>query len=92
MVDVCVDMQTRVVSLSKRFLAEMNRNYYVTPTSYLELINTFKNLLNVQRQEVYIYVFVYMCVCLQLLIFVTIDYWLFLLEHCHYIDVFIILI
>ena len=52
-VDVCVDMQTRVVSLSKRYLAEMNRSYYVTPTSYLELINTFKNLLNVQRQEVF---------------------------------------
>jgi dynein heavy chain, axonemal len=52
-VDVCVDMQTRVVALSKRFVAEMNRHYYVTPTSYLELINTFKNLLNVQRQEVF---------------------------------------
>jgi dynein heavy chain, axonemal len=52
-VDVCVDMQIRVVTLSKRFLEEMNRYYYVTPTSYLELINTFKNLLNVQRQEVF---------------------------------------
>jgi dynein heavy chain len=52
-VDVCVDMQQRVVNLSKRFVSEMGRNYYVTPTSYLELINTFKNLLNVQRQEVF---------------------------------------
>ena len=52
-VDVCVDMQQRVVTLSKRYLAEMGRHYYVTPTSYLELINTFKNLLNVQRQEVW---------------------------------------
>ena len=47
-VDVCVDMQVRVRSLSLKFLAEMNRNYYVTPTSYLELINIFKNLLNSQ--------------------------------------------
>jgi dynein heavy chain len=31
----------------------MGRNYYVTPTSYLELISTFKNLLSVQRQEVF---------------------------------------
>ena len=52
-VDVCVDMQQRVVQLSKRFVSEMGRNYYVTPTSYLELINTFKNLLSVQRQEVF---------------------------------------
>ena len=47
-VDVCVDMQVRVVTLSKRFLAEMGRNYYVTPTSYLELINTFKKLLSIR--------------------------------------------
>ena len=52
-VDVCVAMQTLVVTLSKRFLSEMGRHYYVTPTSYLELISTFKNLLNVQRQEVF---------------------------------------
>ena len=52
-VDVCVDMQVRVVTLSRRYLAEMGRHYYVTPTSYLELINTFKNLLSKQRQEVF---------------------------------------
>eukprot|EP01038_Epipyxis_sp_PR26KG_P008094 gene8094-10963_t len=52
-VDVCVDMQVRVVDLSKKYLAEMGRHYYVTPTSYLELINTFKNLLNKQRMEVF---------------------------------------
>ncbi|CAM9110379.1 unnamed protein product, partial [Ectocarpus fasciculatus] len=52
-VDACVDMQQRVRSLSVRYVAEMNRNYYVTPTSYLELINTFKSLLSVQRKEVF---------------------------------------
>ena len=52
-VDVCVGMQVLVVKMSKKYLAEMQRHYYVTPTSYLELINTFKNLLNVQRQEVF---------------------------------------
>jgi dynein heavy chain len=30
----------------------LKRIYYVTPTSYLELINTFKNLLDVKRKEV----------------------------------------
>ena len=52
-VDVCVDMQTRVRSLSQRYLKEMQRHYYVTPTSYLELINTFKGLLNKQRTDVF---------------------------------------
>lgn len=52
-VDVCVDMQVRVVSLSRKYLKEMARHYYVTPTSYLELINTFKGLLNKQRNEVF---------------------------------------
>ncbi|KAH8046935.1 1-aminocyclopropane-1-carboxylate synthase [Aureococcus anophagefferens] len=31
---------------------EMGRHCYVTPTSYLELINTFKKLLEVQREDV----------------------------------------
>ena len=52
-IDVCVDMQLRVVNLSKRFLSEMSRNYYVTPTSYLELINLFKGLLNKQQTSVF---------------------------------------
>ncbi|KAJ1435246.1 dynein heavy chain, partial [Ochromonadaceae sp. CCMP2298] len=52
-VDVCVDMQVRVVQLSKRYIAEMGRYYYVTPTSYLELINTFNRMLAKQRHEVF---------------------------------------
>jgi dynein heavy chain len=35
-----------------RFESELKRIYYVTPTSYLELINTFKALLAVKRKEV----------------------------------------
>ena len=37
---------------SIRFLKELKRNYYVTPTSYLELINSFKRLLTEKRGEV----------------------------------------
>ena len=36
----------------RRFLTEMGKFNYVTPTSYLELISTFKNLLNVKKDEV----------------------------------------
>ncbi|RHY56820.1 hypothetical protein DYB38_001612 [Aphanomyces astaci] len=52
LVDVCVDMQERVSQMSKEFLQSLRRHYYVTPTSYLELINTFKKLLNTKRTEV----------------------------------------
>lgn len=51
-VEVCVDMQEKASQMSRRFLSEMGRHYYVTPTSYLELINTFKSLLHHQRHEV----------------------------------------
>merc|ERR1711871_1186229 len=51
-IDVCVDMQNRVSLMSADFLEQMRRNYYVTPTSYLALINTFKNLLAAQREKV----------------------------------------
>lgn len=39
-------------SASVRFKNFEKRNYYVTPTSYLELINTFKLLLGIKRQEI----------------------------------------
>jgi dynein heavy chain len=41
LVDVAVDMQTRVSGLTRRYLEELRRYYYVTPTSYLELLATF---------------------------------------------------
>merc|ERR1711871_881981 len=51
-IDVCVDMQNRVSLMSADFLDRMRRNYYVTPTSYLSLISTFKDLLGAQREKV----------------------------------------
>ena len=35
-----------------RFKEELRRHYYVTPTSYLELITTFKTILKEKREEV----------------------------------------
>ena len=34
------------------FFDKLKRKYYVTPTSYLEMIITFQNLLAEKRQEV----------------------------------------
>ena len=46
LVEICVDMQTRVRNLRNRYQEELRRYYYVTPTSYLELLNILKKLLN----------------------------------------------
>jgi dynein heavy chain len=52
----CVTMvqifHTTTSKQSKRFLNELKRNYYVTPTSFLELISTFIQLLNEKRKQV----------------------------------------
>ena len=42
-------MQQRVRQLSYRYIEELKRYYYVTPTSYLVLIKSFTNLLDVKR-------------------------------------------
>lgn len=48
--EVAVDMQLTVTNLTKRYLEELRRYYYVTPTSYLELLSIFQKL-NKQREE-----------------------------------------
>lgn len=37
-------MQTRVKDLTAKMVQQLRRYYYVTPTSYLELLATFKKL------------------------------------------------
>ena len=49
LVDICVDMQMRVTKLRNRYEEELRRYYYVTPTSYLELLSILKKLLS-QRE------------------------------------------
>ncbi|KAM6934818.1 dynein axonemal heavy chain 7 [Xenentodon cancila] len=51
-IDMCKSFHTSTIELSARFLAELKRHNYVTPTSYLELISTFKTLLDTKRAEV----------------------------------------
>lgn len=45
LVEIAVDMQMRVTKLRNRYEAELRRYYYVTPTSYLELLSTLQKLL-----------------------------------------------
>ncbi|KAL0617693.1 Dynein heavy chain 3, axonemal, partial [Plecturocebus cupreus] len=51
-VSMCKYFQESVKKLSLDYYDKLRRHNYVTPTSYLELILTFKTLLNTKRQEV----------------------------------------
>ncbi|EDL99070.1 rCG22195, isoform CRA_a [Rattus norvegicus] len=51
-IDMCKSFHTSTINLSTTFHNELQRYNYVTPTSYLELISTFKLLLEKKRNEV----------------------------------------
>eukprot|EP00762_Andalucia_godoyi_P002130 ANDGO_02526.mRNA.1 Dynein-1-beta heavy chain len=51
-VDMCVSVHQSVERASGRFLASERRYNYVTPTSYLQLLSTFKRMLALKREEV----------------------------------------
>lgn len=52
-VQICVDMQMRTTALSEKYKENEKRFYYVTPTSYLVLIQAFKDLLEKKRNEIF---------------------------------------
>ncbi|KAL3852322.1 hypothetical protein ACJMK2_015979 [Sinanodonta woodiana] len=49
---ICQHFHQSIRQLSEQYYETMRRVNYVTPTSYLELIKTFKNLLNRKRMEI----------------------------------------
>ncbi|TPP57810.1 Dynein heavy chain [Fasciola gigantica] len=51
-INLCKYFHTSTRELSQRYLIELERHNYVTPTSYLELITTFMTLLEKKRTEV----------------------------------------
>ena len=50
---MCMLFHTSVRTLAQDFLTQLQRHYYATPTSYLELISTYKQLLAAKRTQVY---------------------------------------
>ena len=48
-ISICVDMQMRTTSLADKYKEIEKRYFYVTPTSYLVLIQAFKYLLKKKR-------------------------------------------
>ncbi|KAI8910835.1 dynein heavy chain and region D6 of dynein motor-domain-containing protein, partial [Gorgonomyces haynaldii] len=51
-VDMCKFFHQYTVTLSNKFRAQLGRYNYVTPTSYLELLNALKSLLSKKRDEI----------------------------------------
>lgn len=49
---MCKSFHTSAMEYSDKFMEELGRHNYVTPTSYLELISSFKTLLNQKQTEV----------------------------------------
>lgn len=50
-VGLCKTFHTSAQDLSVKYLEELGRHNYVTPTSYLELIGSFKSLLGNKQDE-----------------------------------------
>uniref|UniRef100_T1J4J2 AAA+ ATPase domain-containing protein n=1 Tax=Strigamia maritima TaxID=126957 RepID=T1J4J2_STRMM len=48
---MCVTVHQSVTEISERFYTALRRRYYTTPTSYLELLNLFTNLLASKKQR-----------------------------------------
>ncbi|CAK9103626.1 Dynein axonemal heavy chain 7 (Axonemal beta dynein heavy chain 7) (Ciliary dynein heavy chain 7) (Dynein heavy chain-like protein 2) (hDHC2) [Durusdinium trenchii] len=51
-VELCKKFHVSTAEYAQRFTNELRRYYYVTPTSYLELISTFKTMLTKKRAQV----------------------------------------
>lgn len=51
-VEMCQMFHRSTAEWSKKMLMQLRRHYYVTPTSYLEMITTFKTLLQERRKVV----------------------------------------
>ncbi|KAL7706715.1 dynein heavy chain cytosolic putative [Lotmaria passim] len=49
--EVCVRVHVSVEAMSARFLAETQRHNYVTPTSFLEFLHTFRTLMETQTER-----------------------------------------
>lgn len=51
-IHMCRHIHQSVINVSLQYLQATQRNNYVTPTSYLEFIRTFKRLLDKKRSEI----------------------------------------
>ncbi len=52
LINICVDMQMRVTRLRNRYEQQLRRYYYVTPTSYLQLLSILEKLIKGRKTMV----------------------------------------
>lgn len=52
LVDICVEIHQSVARKSEKFLAELSRHNYVTPTSFLEILSTFARMCKDKKTEI----------------------------------------
>lgn len=50
--EMCMIFHQNATGLSDQFFREQQRHFYVTPTSYLELLGTYRDLLTKKRNEI----------------------------------------
>ena len=48
---MCQEIHSSVAKGSEKYLAELGRHNYVTPTSYLELLGIFAKLIGMKKME-----------------------------------------
>ena len=51
-VDMCMYMHESTKACANTFYNDLKRHYHVTPTSYLEMLQTFKDLLGSKKLQV----------------------------------------
>ena len=51
-VSMCQEIHSSVATNSIKYKQELSRHNYVTPTSYLELLGIFQNLIDLKKNEV----------------------------------------
>ena len=49
---MCQEIHSSVATNSIKYKQELSRHNYVTPTSYLELLGIFQNLIDLKKNEV----------------------------------------
>ena len=49
--NICVDIHSSVSDATKQFYEELRRHYYITPSSYMELIRIYSRMLTNKKDE-----------------------------------------
>jgi dynein heavy chain len=50
--ELCVKIHASIEEATQQFWAEMKRRYYITPSSYMELIRLYSRMLTKHRSDI----------------------------------------